>query len=291
MTHSLLLRRILYAAAFAILLFCSGITAQAQSSPAGSLDGRWVGAFDIVHPDGSVDPDEVYLAIGQAGEAGQTGPAGQSGQASAAGAKPDHLSPASSVRRSGNSITLTVPGNGGTAVEFNLALEGGHLRGTVTGLPVATGSRMVVDVVRADSAWHPQVPVTHAPDTLAATIADLDRKLFDAYNTCDLATLGNLVSDDLEFYHDKTGLAVGRKPFITAIQNNICGKTRRELTPGSLEVHRLANYGALEIGTHRFTHPAHSEIPEGDAKFAMLWRYSPSGWQLTRVISYDHIAK
>ncbi len=60
--------------------------------------------------------------------------------------------------------------------------------------------------------------------------------------------------------------------------------------PGSLEVHRLNTYGALEIGSHRFTHPGHPEIDTGEAKFAMLWRYSPSGWQLTRVISYDHVA-
>ena len=136
----------------------------------------------------------------------------------------------------------------------------------------------------------PSTPVAHAPDTLATTVADLDRKLFTAYNTCDLTTLGNLVSADLEFYHDKTGLAVGREPFVASIKNNICGKTERELVPGSLEVHRLNTYGALEIGSHRFIHPGHPEIPTGEAKFAMLWRYSPSGWQLTRVISYDHVA-
>ncbi len=47
------------------------------------------------------------------------------------------------------------------------------------------------------------------PDPLFTTIQSLDTKLFDAYNHCDLTTLGAMVSDDLEFYHDQTGLSAG----------------------------------------------------------------------------------
>jgi len=36
------------------------------------------------------------------------------------------------------------------------------------------------------------------PDPLFMTIQSLDTKLFDAYNHCDLTTLGAMVSDDLE---------------------------------------------------------------------------------------------
>ncbi len=241
--------------------------------------GHWVGTLDTVHPDGSVDPDQLYLTLDAAKPS-----------ASAAGNDPAHLSPASQATITGNTVTLTIPVNPAVTVQFNLTLQGDHLRGPATGIPGAAGARVVIDAVRADAAWHPSTPVAHAPDTLATTVANLDRKLFTAYNTCDLTTLGNLVSADLEFYHDKTGLAVGREPFVTAIKNNICGKTERELVPGSLEVHRLNTYGALEIGSHRFIHPGHPEIPTGEAKFAMLWRYSISGWQLTRVISYDHAA-
>src|ERR1700719_4619001 len=55
-------------------------------------------------------------------------------------------------------------------------------------------------------------------------IQSLDTQLFDAYNHCDLKTLGEMMSDDLEFYHDQTGLSVGKEPFIAAIKQNICGK-------------------------------------------------------------------
>src|ERR1700681_367727 len=65
---------------------------------------------------------------------------------------------------------------------------------------------------------------TAQPDPLFKTIQSLDTKLFDAYNHCDLTTLGAMVSDDLEFYHDQTGLSVGKEPFLAAIKQNICGK-------------------------------------------------------------------
>src|SRR5947209_19427022 len=70
------------------------------------------------------------------------------------------------------------------------------------------------------------------PDPLFTTIESLDTKLFDAYNHCDLTTLGAMVSDDLEFYHDQTGLSVGKEPFLAAIKQNICGKVQRELPIG-----------------------------------------------------------
>jgi ketosteroid isomerase-like protein len=121
-------------------------------------------------------------------------------------------------------------------------------------------------------------PVPAPSDTLFQTIQSLDTKLFDAYNHCDLTTLGAMVSDDLEFYHDQTGLSVGKAPFLAAIQQNICGKVQRTLLTDTLEVYPLKGYGAVEIGIHRFHHPAHPEDGMGDARFITLWR----------VISYEH---
>jgi hypothetical protein len=128
---------------------------------------------------------------------------------------------------------------------------------------------------------------TAASDPLFQTVHSLDTKLFDAYNHCDLKTLASLVSEDLEFYHDKTGLARGRQSFIDSIRNNICGKVSRELVPGTLEVYPLAHYGAVEIGTHRFHHPGHDD-EVGEARFIILWQDKGVAWQITRVISFDH---
>jgi ketosteroid isomerase-like protein len=123
---------------------------------------------------------------------------------------------------------------------------------------------------------------------LFQTIKALDAKLFDAYNHCDLKTLGEMVTDDLEFYHDQTGLMVGKAPFLAAIQQNICGKVQRALLPATLEVYPLKNYGAVEIGIHRFSHVGHPEDGVGDAKFITLWQNKDGVWKVTRVISYEH---
>jgi ketosteroid isomerase-like protein len=126
-----------------------------------------------------------------------------------------------------------------------------------------------------------------APDPLFQTVSALDTKLFDAYNHCDLDTLGTLVTDDLEFYHDKTGLSVGKQVFLDAIKQNICGKVHRTLVPGTLEVYPLNGYGAVEIGIHRFTHPRlDNEL--GEAKFITIWQNKDGSWKVARVISYDH---
>jgi Domain of unknown function (DUF4440) len=127
-----------------------------------------------------------------------------------------------------------------------------------------------------------------AQDALYQTIASLDAQLFDAYNHCDLVKLGSMVTDDLEFYHDKTGLAVGKQIFLESIKTNICGKVTRQLVAGSLEAHPLDHYGAVEIGSHTFHHPGHESDPAGVAKFVMLSQFKDGTWKISRVISYDH---
>jgi hypothetical protein len=128
-----------------------------------------------------------------------------------------------------------------------------------------------------------------APDALFRTIQTLDTQLFDAYNRCDLEKFGSFMADDLEFYHDKTGLSRGRPALVEAIKNNICGKVTRELLPGTLEVYPIAGYGAVELGVHRFHHPGQETADSiGEAKFIHLWQNKDGAWKVTRVISFDH---
>lgn len=124
-------------------------------------------------------------------------------------------------------------------------------------------------------------------DPLYRTVAALDAALFGAYNTCQLDKLGSMVDENLEFYHDQTGLSVGREIFLEAIKANICGKVHRELVPDSLEVYPIKGYGAVEIGVHRFTHP-NDPRELGEAKFVHLWQLKDGVWRVTRVISFDH---
>ena len=125
-------------------------------------------------------------------------------------------------------------------------------------------------------------------------IKALDEKLFQAYNSCDLATLSALVDENLEFYHDKGGLSVGKENFIASIKNNICHKVRRELVAPSLQVYPLENYGAIELGEHTFCNMAETPVckaeTNGIGKFFMLWQKQGEQCRLTRVVSYDHLS-
>ncbi|MGC2403599.1 MAG: hypothetical protein WA510_27660, partial [Acidobacteriaceae bacterium] len=49
---------------------------------------------------------------------------------------------------------------------------------------------------------------------LFETMQALDTQLFDAANHCDLEKLSAMVDENLEFYHDRAGLMVGRQPFL-----------------------------------------------------------------------------
>ena len=123
---------------------------------------------------------------------------------------------------------------------------------------------------------------------LAQTIAGLDNALFDAYNRCDTAAMERLVAKDLEFFHDQSGLSVGRELFVENNRKYICGKVQRDLVPGTLEVFPIKDYGAMETGVHRFRHPGNDTEPLGEARFLMIWQQTSAGWQLTRVVSYGH---
>ena len=124
---------------------------------------------------------------------------------------------------------------------------------------------------------------------LTGTVTKLDANLFAAYNDCDLTSFARYVAPDIQFYHDKSGLTVGRSKLVASIRNNICGKLRRVLVPGTLAVYPIPGYGALETGADQFC-----ELRTGNcdffSKFTQLWQYRNGAWLLTIVFSYDHHA-
>jgi uncharacterized protein (TIGR02246 family) len=124
---------------------------------------------------------------------------------------------------------------------------------------------------------------------LFKTVQALDSELFQAVNHCDMKKVESYWADDAVFLHDKVPPLVGRDAIVTSIRKNLCGKVERELVLGTLEVHRLKDYGAVEIGVHRFLHPYtqdHGVV--GEARFIHTWRFKDGVWQISQVISYDH---
>ncbi|HZH65277.1 MAG TPA: nuclear transport factor 2 family protein [Flavisolibacter sp.] len=118
------------------------------------------------------------------------------------------------------------------------------------------------------------------------TIARLDSVFFDAYNTCKLHVFEELISDDIEFYHDRGGLSTSKKDLILSLKNNICGKVTRQLLSGSIEVYPIPKYGAVQMGAHRFhNNQEPPDAPYRYSKFVHTWRKEGGQWKLTRVIS------
>jgi ketosteroid isomerase-like protein len=131
-------------------------------------------------------------------------------------------------------------------------------------------------------------PPAQAPQ-LFDTIAQLDAKMFDAFNAHDVDLLMSMFTDDLEFYHDKGGLTDYRQSaesFKKMFANT--PDIRRNLAPGTLEVYPIKDYGAIEIGTHRFCHKENGKEDCGNFPFVMVWRKTGDSWKVSRVISYGH---
>lgn len=140
----------------------------------------------------------------------------------------------------------------------------------------------------SDKQENKQLATGHTPDSLGLydSIVYMDSVLFAAYNNCDLEKFASLVSEDLEFYHDKGGLMTSKDSLILALKNNICGKVTRELVGGSIEVYPIAGYGAVEMGQHIFHNSQEPEPVEHKiGKFVQLWKHENGSWYLTRVIS------
>jgi hypothetical protein len=122
------------------------------------------------------------------------------------------------------------------------------------------------------------------------TLACMDSLIFDAFNNCRYDVFNNMLSPDLEFFHDKSGLT-NYASNVEALKNKckLAWKIRRELVPGSLEVYPVPGYGAIQVGTHRFYNTEKGpETLGGTFKFLHIWKRNNGNWQLARVASYDH---
>lgn len=133
---------------------------------------------------------------------------------------------------------------------------------------------------------------------LYKTLLAKDSLLFEVgFNKCNLKPTAALLTEDLEFYHDKGGFQ-NKEMFLEAMQDNICGdserKPIRKLTPNTLKIFPLYNqgelYGAIMEGKHEFyiKEPNKELYKTGSALFSGLWVKEAEDWKLKRVYSYHH---
>ncbi|AQR72356.1 nuclear transport factor 2 family protein [Sphingomonas sp. LM7] len=127
-----------------------------------------------------------------------------------------------------------------------------------------------------------------------AAVRAADTSFWAAFNACDAKTMDRFFTDDVEFYHDRTGLTAGRAVVVASLINGPCGTpglhVRREGVARTLRYDPVPRTGAILTGEHRFyaKQGAASEQLDGQASFANIWVRDGSGWKMRRVLSYAH---
>ena len=136
-------------------------------------------------------------------------------------------------------------------------------------------------------------------EALTRAIAERDSEFFAlAFEGCDPARLGTMLTPDFEMYHDKGGVVARAADTFVAQYAKDCEarkkpdawRSRRALVASSLNVHPVPGYGAIEDGEHLF-YERQGDGPEklvGRARFTQVWALTEDGWRLARVFSYAH---
>lgn len=128
-----------------------------------------------------------------------------------------------------------------------------------------------------------------------ADVEAADAAFWAAFNRCDGPAMTPAFTDDVEFYHDKTGLTAGRAAVVKSMIDGPCGdpshlRMRREAVADSERFTPLAGGFAMLSGEHRFlaSRDGGDFRHETIADYVELWQQTAAGWQMRRVVSYDH---
>jgi hypothetical protein len=173
-------------------------------------------------------------------------------------------------------------------IEFTMA------GGKATQLSIVSPDGTMRGVRTEDAAMG--APTPHDPSTSGALfdeLARMDSLVFDAtYVACDTQRTNALFTDDVEFYHDRTGFHSGpqvRADFARLAATCPRGRgVTRELIPGTLRVYPIHDYGAVQMGMHRFVEKGSSTATA--AQFVHLWQQKDGVWKISRALSFEHHA-
>lgn len=166
----------------------------------------------------------------------------------------------------------------------------------IAGSALAAPAKTVASPATSVEAAKPAAPDTTNGDPAKAgalydTVAALDTQMFDSFNHCDdpaqFERHRALFDEKVEFYHDNGGVTWTREEMLGNVRKNVCGKFRRELIPGTLRVYPIKDFGAMEIGEHRFCATGETTCA-GRGEFILVWHRVGERWQVTRAISYAH---
>src|SRR4029078_3883376 len=134
-----------------------------------------------------------------------------------------------------------------------------------------------------------QTPAVSPTQELYDEVKRLDAVLSEAFNKHDVKKLKALFADDLEVYQDDEGL-VGYEQTVRDFESMFAqgNNMTRELVGNPLEVYPIKDYGAIEIGAHRFCHLENGKNECGTFRFVHIWQKKDGEWKIFRAISYSH---
>jgi hypothetical protein len=148
------------------------------------------------------------------------------------------------------------------------------------------------------AALAPPSPIPEGP-ALKTSITARDAELFELFFLgCEPPRLRSMLTEDIEFYHDKGGFAFRNADEMVADYSKNCTarakpdawRSRREPVAASLTVDPVPGYGAIETGEHLF-YERKGDGPEklaGRARFAIVWKWEDGAWKMSRALSYAH---
>ncbi|NNK26712.1 MAG: nuclear transport factor 2 family protein [Flavobacteriaceae bacterium] len=133
---------------------------------------------------------------------------------------------------------------------------------------------------------------------LFQTLKTQDSLLFSkGFNQCDTDYLKRVISEDLRFYHDQSGMQ-DKTAFFENVDRHICNdveqKPIRQVDVTSLEVFPLYNdgvlYGGIQKGKHDFyiREQGKEDRWTSRARFTHVWVLKENIWKISEVLSYDH---
>ncbi len=146
-----------------------------------------------------------------------------------------------------------------------------------------------ISVTLTTNGFSQEKKVAQTSKELYGEIARADSTLFAAFNSQNMPVFKAMFTEDLEWFQDNGGLLSYETVFTnfgTMFKNE--HKLSRKLVKGSLEVHPIKDYGAIEIGVHEFRHMENGKEELGTFKFLMIWQKKDGQWRIARVVSYDH---
>jgi CubicO group peptidase (beta-lactamase class C family)/ketosteroid isomerase-like protein len=125
-------------------------------------------------------------------------------------------------------------------------------------------------------------------------VRDADTAFWQAFNRCDAKAMSPFFTEDVEFYHDTTGLTRSRDAVVQSMMRGPCGTPglhmRRELVASSVKFNAVPGFGAILVGQHLFYERQGDgpEKPATLASFMVVWKLQSDRWLMTRIVSYDH---